>query len=336
MKSPDKQGWKQTALIAIAVLLLGIAGWEYLFASLGGSRQPVADNVELWSEWRERAAHAQPGDFVLIGASRMQLDMDLATLESISGRQAFQLAIDGASFLPVLSDLAMDPRLRGDVIVSIRPPDLAGKGVQRAQQSVDYYRNWLANRYSSPSQYTEQLLENVLYAFVPSREQGVRPETLFAIWQDDKRISTYITTYATREREGDYSRVDTAALREARYQRTVAWYRDSAQIPQNAIDRNLAFLRAAVAAIRARGGDVIFVRFPISSDLLAASEQHLPYEKYLGRITPETGAVLIDFADYPALNRFEPPDGSHLDVRDQAEFTAALTEILMASRNASR
>lgn len=336
MNSAEQQGWRQTAFVAVAVLLSGIVGWEYLFASLGGSRQPVADSAELWSEWRERAAHAKPGDLLLIGASRMQLDMDLSTLERVTGQQSFQLAIDGASFLPVLGDLATDPRVRGDVIISIRPPDLTGRGVQHAQETVDSYRQWLANRYSSPSQYTEDLLEKVVYSFVPSREQGVRPETLFALWREDKRISAYITTYATREREGDYSRVDAEALRNGRYLRSVDWYSESAQTPQEVIDQNLAFIRAAVAAIRARGGDVIFVRFPISAELLAASEEYLPDEKYLGRITPETGAKLINFVDYPSLNRFYPPDGSHLDVTDQVEFTAALAEILLETKQRKR
>lgn len=332
MHDTKGNGWKQTGWITIAVLLLGIAGWEYVFAALGGSRQPVVDDGDLWAEWRERATKAKPGDLVLVGASRMQLDMDLDTLENVTGQQVFQLAIDGASFLPVLGDLAMDPRVRADVIVSVRPPDLTGKGVERAQQMIGYYHHWETARFASPSQYTERLLRNVAYDFLPSREQGVRPETLFAFWRSDRRISSYLTTYATREREGDYSKIDVAALREVRYQRSVDWYRGSAETSADIIDQNLDYMRAAVNAIRQRGGEVIFVRFPVSEELLTASELYLPHEKYLGRITPETGATFIDFSDFAQLRRFHPPDGSHLDARDQAAFTAELAKIILETR----
>ena len=84
------------------------------------------------------------------------------------------------------------------------------------------------------------------------------------------------------------------------------------------------------------GGDVIFVRFPISEELLAASEQYLPHEKYLGRVMPETGATLIDFSDFAQLRRFHPPDGSHLDARDQAAFTAELAKIIIDTRERAR
>jgi len=336
MNDTKGNGWKQTGWIAIAVLLLGIAGWEYVFAALGGSRQPVVDDADLWSEWRERATKAAPGDLILVGASRIQLGTDLGTLERVTGQRVFQLAIDGASFLPVLGDLAMDARVRANVIVSVRAPDLTGKGVERGQQMIDYYRHWTAARFASPSQYTERMLKDVAYDFLPSREQGVRPETLYAFWRDDRRISDYLTTYATREREGDYSNFDIAALREFRYRRSVKWFRDAAQTPADIIDRNLRYMRAAVEAIRQRGGDVIFVRFPISEELLAASERHLPHERYLGRITPETGATLISFEDYPSLRRFDPADGSHLDVTDQAAFTAELAKIILETRERAR
>ncbi|MBW3567884.1 MAG: hypothetical protein KY410_08015 [Proteobacteria bacterium] len=332
MNDAKSNGWKQTGWIAIAVLLLGVAGWEVAFTALGGSRQPVVDDADLWAEWRERATRAREGDLILVGASRMQLDVDIATLERVTGKHVYQLAIDGTSFLPVLADLARDPRIRANVIVSVRAPDLTGQGVERAQQMVNYYRHRAEARFASPAQYTERVLKDAAYAFVPSREQGVRPETLYALWQGDRRISSYITTYASREREGDYSKIDVKALRELRYRRSVDWYRKSAQAPAETVDRNIQFLRAVIEAIRQRGGNVIFVRFPISEALFAASEKHLPHERYLGRITQETGARLISFEDYPSLRGFDLPDGSHLDAKDQEAFTEALAKILLEKR----
>jgi hypothetical protein len=73
---------------------------------------------------------------------------------------------------------------------------------------------------------------------------------------------------------------------------------------------------------------VIFVRFPTSGVLWELEEQRYPRKDYWDVFAAESRAATVHFKDYPALARFQCPDGSHLDYRDAVPFTKALAEIL--------
>ena len=113
------------ALLETAVLLLG-------------NEPGVRDGPALWSLMRARAD--APGAIVLVGSSRMQLDIDVAHLAELTGRPVVQLAIDGQSFQPVLAGLAADPDFRGTVLVEAIDQNLSAQGdFRRAQSWVDHW-----------------------------------------------------------------------------------------------------------------------------------------------------------------------------------------------------
>jgi hypothetical protein len=105
------------------------------------------------------------------------------------------------------------------------------------------------------------------------------------------------------------------------------------------VTATIAELSRDIASIRARGGDVAFVRFPSSGGLRELERRDFPRERYWGRLAGEVDAVAIHFEDFPALGAYQPPEWSHLSREDAVRFTRALVPILMdslARRRAAR
>ena len=87
-----------------------------------------------------------------------------------------------------------------------------------------------------------------------------------------------------------------------------------------------------IRAIRARGGRVMFFCSPTSGAHLAADQQGYPradyWDRFVREIAEPNGAHAIYGLDVPAIAALNLPDGSHLDMRDRAAFTAAVAQLL--------
>ena len=81
---------------------------------------------------------------------------------------------------------------------------------------------------------------------------------------------------------------------------------------------------AVVAKIRARGGQVIFVRFPFGGALKLLEDQITPRAQIWDPLTKASGAPGIYFEDYSELASFTCPEWSHLSDADSVEFTKRL------------
>jgi len=92
--------------------------------------------------------------------------------------------------------------------------------------------------------------------------------------------------------------------------------------------QNLQKAKDSVAKIRARGGEVFFVRHPSSGELRLKEEQVTPRALVWDRLLRETGTQGVYYEDYPELRDFECPEWSHLSASDSVEYTRRLSEIL--------
>jgi hypothetical protein len=81
---------------------------------------------------------------------------------------------------------------------------------------------------------------------------------------------------------------------------------------------------AAVEKLRARGGKVVFVRFPLSGKLKEYEDQATPRDKTWEPLLQATKAPGIYFEDFPELASFDCPEWSHLSAGDSVEFTKRL------------
>lgn len=87
--------------------------------------------------------------------------------------------------------------------------------------------------------------------------------------------------------------------------------------------------RRDVGRIRARGGEVVFVRPPSAGAYIERERKIVPREKTWDRLLRETGAFGIHFDDYPEMQGMELPEMSHLSRESATRLTRAYVEVMM-------
>ena len=97
------------------------------------------------------------------------------------------------------------------------------------------------------------------------------------------------------------------------------------------LDALLDDVAADVETIRARGGEVVFVRAPSAGPFREIEKQAFPRERTWEPLLRRTGAVGIHFEDHADLQDVEIPEWSHIRARDTDRFTRALVGHLRAA-----
>src|SRR5207302_6294138 len=93
---------------------------------------------------------------------------------------------------------------------------------------------------------------------------------------------------------------------------------------KQAIEKRFADTAADVAKLRARGGKIVFVRFPVTGGLKELEDKATPRQGPWDRLLKETNAPGIYFEDFSELTSFNCPEWSHLSNEDSVEFTRRL------------
>src|SRR5882672_1892755 len=108
----------KAAMLALLLIVVVIGGWEVYLRSKGVTIS-YDNGKELWAD--KRAMVYEPSDktTVFIGSSRIKYDLDIDTWQKETGRHAVQLALEGSTPVPVLTDLGNDPRFHGRVVVDV-------------------------------------------------------------------------------------------------------------------------------------------------------------------------------------------------------------------------
>lgn len=345
-----KLEWRLLLGTALAATLL-LAGTMELRLALRGYQPTVVDAPDLWQHERHRAAALGSRALILVGASRIQLDVDLDVLRRKTGLEPVQLGIEGSDFQPVLADLAADPRVRGTVIVDLAehmlvgsPPGAAPEWVARA--AAKERRSHLPDFDAA-----EEALVRLVRGHVRSYADGARPVTSLL----DRLVpahpeAQYIITHADRSQTADYRRLPMPwfyyrrVLRnlgqeiplpegmrardvEDELRRRIGELRPLTEtVPQ--YEASTRVLAAQAATLRARGARVYFVMFPSSGLVKEIDRRRFPREQFWDRFVALVGAPTLHFEDVPAMRDLVCPDGSHLDYRQRAAFTAALVQAL--------
>jgi hypothetical protein len=283
---------------------------------------------------------------VLVGASRTLFDLDLDELQRAqAGKRPIQLATVGSNPLVVLEDLARDPSYAGHTLVGVVPPLLAAAGgppLANPGRYVRKFHEW------SPAAEWELALS------LPLQRQ------LAFIQDDDLSLKQLLSRLPLPQRSGVFAPelpphiseidLDRRVRMRERAERNPALMRRVQNIwpplfsgpPKPRVlsdaqwqkiladgwESNLKRARAAVDAIRARGGQVVFVRHPSSGPLRELEDRITPRAAFWERLLQETGAPGIYDQDHPALRAFVCPEWSHLSAADSVEYTKRLSAIL--------
>ena len=342
-------GWV-TAITVPMLLLIAFVGAMEARLAWRGFVPHAEDSPALWAVQRSRASSLGAKALILVGGSRIHLASDLEVLRHETGLEPVQLAIDGSNFLPVLADLAADPSVRGTVLVDFGDHLLLGvRADDAAHAYVREYHNQLAAREFPLIRFalTEPWLENQLHVRLRSYADGARPLT--ALWSRlvrDNPVPQYLLMRQDRSRLADYSRVQMPEFYYARVMRNlqvripVRAYMTHEQMElelrqrveavapmTGSVEQYLAgarLLAGLAARIREHGGSVGFLLLPSSKLVRLLEERRFPRALFWDRFAEAVSSPTLHFEDVPALREFTCPDGSHLDFRDQARFSAAL------------
>ena len=100
---------------------------------------------------------------------------------------------------------------------------------------------------------------------------------------------------------------------------------------KSAFEKRFTDTKALVDKLRARGGKIVFVRFPMNGELKAFENKITPRPAIWDPLLKQTAVPGIYFEDYPELASFTCPEWSHLSAGDSVEFTMRLVPHLRAA-----
>jgi hypothetical protein len=313
--------------LGIALGLAALLAYEAFWRRVGLVAE-LQDTAELWAEKREAADDAGADALAIVGSSRFQVGIDPQVLaQEFPSKRVFQLAISGSPGLPVLRDLAQDPRFRGTVLCEVTPTS-----------SFTALRNILKGRPVEWSEYArtrpavapwEGALRQFAQEHLVILSSGLSSVELLERLAKSRGFPTppYATFRSDRFRDADYTRVDTKAM----LQHWVSGFAKGVSPPNEAEQSALfAAMRGWTEQIERRGGHVIFVRMISSYGVLELEERTLPTARYWQPFLAETGVKGLHFSELPGIDDLRCPEGSHLSGDGARRFTRALSQELRA------
>ena len=339
--------WRGITVAVVLIVIAAASAWEVYCRSIGYG-PTLNDNEDLWTSARRRV---KPESIVIIGDSRGWYDLDLDELQKGLGKRPVQLAMGGSCAYPVLVDLANDKNFHGTVICSVvprlfvappgsPPMDRAEKTVRRshtqtlAQRASEYLAMPLEEHVAFLKQ-EELTLDDLLKRLpIPNR-----PYALVS-----PRLPPY---FGTVDRERRARMIEECARPDSELARVIQqiWIplftppppptyipkEEFAKTMGDAINQRFNDVAAAVQKLRARGGKIVFVRFPCSGELKTLEDRETPRAGIWDRVLKDTGAPGIYYEDFRDLAGFNCPEWSHLSASDSVEFSKRLIPHLRAA-----
>lgn len=316
--------WRRTLVGGFLFAVMALGAWEAFWRSAGFT-PAIEDDLGIWAVKRRAVDNRGGPAVVLLGSSRMQLDVDPRIFRAETGLQTAMLAIDGSSPLPVLADLAAESSFDGLIICSLLPQWLADGGGDRGR-SARWVRKFHQQKWSF---WIETRLSLFLQSHFVFRYRGLLPDQLWKNFLErEAPRPPYAPMRTDRYRPADYALTDIAKLRATRLERQREIVAAARPLTAEEFADRIAQIEDMVQRIRDRGGSVIFLRLPSCGATLDLEETAWPRGTYWDRFAGMTSARTIHFADHPKLSGFDCPDGSHLDYRDAIPFTRALVDVL--------
>jgi hypothetical protein len=330
--------WRGIAVAVLFIVTAATFAWEIRVRSLGYTAT-LNDTEDLWTQVRRRV---QPESVVIVGDSRPLFDLDLDELEKGFGKRPVQLALPGSCAYPILADLVNDENFHGTIICSIVPGMFFAPGgplLETSEKALKRYRSQtIAQRISH--HLGMFLEENIAFLKqedltldillkklpIPNRPNAQVPPALPPYFQTvDHERRVRMTEQCARPGELQRriqqiwlplftpppppSHVPREAFMESMGKAVEARFRDTV---------------AAVEKLRARGGKIVFVRFPNSGQLKALEDRLSPRAQTWEPLVKSTNAPGIYYEDFPELSGFTCPEWSHLSAGDSVEFTKRL------------
>lgn len=325
------------AIATLIIVVSAVLSFE-LYLRNKGVTIDYDDGGPLWSD--KRAMVYEPSDkaIVFIGSSRIKYDLDQPTWKSLTNVHPIQLAIEGSCPRPVLADLANDPNFKGNLVIDVTEIlffSMAPPNMETATNNAKYFHD------RTPAQRVSFELNKLLesqfvflnkdyFSLNANLDQlqlqsrpGVFTMPLFPL--NFSKITFDRQNYMNDEFLHSPDEINQVKGNWAFFAKMAHMAQPT---PPEAYEAIFKSVRENVVKIKARGGQVAFVRTPSSGVYLQGENMAYPRARYWERLLKETNCPGIHFIDYPAISHMECPELSHLSQSDSRLFTKELYRLL--------
>ncbi|CAN5347611.1 hypothetical protein BH10PSE13_BH10PSE13_08070 [soil metagenome] len=321
--------WKRMMLVILLIVLLLTAAWEMEMRRRGYEVGDLGSEPSGWAEQRRRLDTENP-PVAIVGDSRILFDTDLERFRQMTGVKPVQLALEGTNARPLLEDIADHTRFNGLLIVGITELSYYRPEMGLGKKAFDRFAK------ESPSEHVSFLLGRTL-------RRGL------AFLDESAALSTMVHHLDRSGRKGAYGPYDDVWKMAITHDDRQYWLwpeiernkfvRDHAirmwmiiySFPgpkPNVIAMTEAKTKAAVAKIRARGGEVVFVRPPSAPALRKLEDERLPRATGWEKLLKAAAVQGVHADDMPVLGDIAIPELSHVSKACAPLFTDAYVRAL--------
>ena len=321
--------WGRIGFAVALATLVFLVSWELYWRSQGYVPS-YNDTPQLWASQRQRLVSEGKTATVLAGASRVLFDIDSEVWTEELGEKPIYLGICGGSARPVLEDLAGEEHFSGTLVCGVMPGLFFSLGPPyfNGMDFVNYYHRkwspasklsfWVARPLESNLAFLNKDLlsfDGLITQWLTKNDPNATPPIQVSTIRADRRnlmLPQLESDPQFRERIRKVYKIMLG------YGRTP---------PEPMIQKMLGLVKDSTDRIRARGGKILFVRFPSTDYYREVENEKWPRAQFWDRLLEVTGVPGIHFEDYPELTGFECPEWSHLKPEDAMKFTKAFLPI---------
>lgn len=324
------QPWGRIMGFVAVALALGIVGLEANARRIGLHAGDLDNSEVAWVKERVRSDSAE---VAIVGDSRILFDTDLDRFEALTGTRPVQLAIHGTSALTLLEDAASNENFRGLLIVGLADTMFF--------QPFDGYGEYVKRRgdFTSPSGRLGIEIDHILQrrlAFLDSNHRlsvaahRLDPDFRAGV-EGPKHDIWKVSEVGENRATSMWPRVEHDLAYRARTRWAWKGFKEKFPFTPQLIAKGHARAKAAVDKIRARGGEVVFIRPPSAPELRVNEEAQLPKAQGWDVLLTKTRAVGVHNDDLlPEVQRLTLPEWSHLNRACATVFTDAYVRRLAA------
>jgi hypothetical protein len=325
-----KQPWGRVMIGVVAALAVGVTALELNARRIGLDAGDLDNSEVAWVKERIRSDSA---DVAIVGDSRILFDTDLDRFEALTGKRPVQLAIHGTSPLTLLEDAASNEAFRGLLIVGLADTMFF--------QPMDGYGEYVRRRgdFTSPSGRVGTEIDHALQrrlAFLDSNHRlsvaAHRLDPDFRAGVEGPKHDIWKVSQVGEQRATWlWPRVEYDLDYRARTRWAWKGFKEKYPYTPQLIAKGHSRAKAAVDKIRARGGEVVFVRPPSAPELRINEEAQVPKAKGWDHLLRNTHSVGVHADELADAQNLTLPEWSHLNRRCATVFTDAyvrrLTEL---------
>jgi hypothetical protein len=317
------QPWGRILVGVLASLVVGAVALEVNARERIGLHAGDLDNSEIaWSNEKLRAAGAPAA---IVGDSRILFDTDLDRFEAMTGIRPIQLAIHGTSALTLLENVAGDPDFKGVLIVGLADTMF----FQPFDGYGGYVKKW--HEFRAPYRIVSNEIDHVLQRRIAFLDSNYRLSVVAHRLDPDFRPGVEgpkddiwkLQEVGEHRQTWMWDRVEHDPAWRARTRWAWKGFKEKFPFTPELIAKGQARAKAAVDKIRARGGDVVFIRPPSAPQLRVNEEAQVPKAKGWDILVRNTHSVGVHIDDLQAAQGLTLPEWSHLSRRCATVFTDA-------------